>query len=369
MSNAECLKNDEARMSNLQRGCSLGHWSFDILSSFVIRNSSLLCAIAILALVAPGALADTVRTRTVAHRDVRVVGMRDGQLYFRTQAGLERSVPIDEVRGLELDKYPNLGKANEAFSKEDFAGAARLLAPIVDDPRAEDYVKVLAGAQLVAALDRSGKFLDAARRYAGLLQISTSELAKSVKPASLPAESAERNAAAERLTAELRGVTDPLARNYLQETIAALKSDAPAEAAAPAPGQPAAGLLRTNQEVDRDPIDDALAAGRHEQALTLAEEGIKGGGPLGRLLYQRGRALAGLGREEDALLSFMRVVIHYTPRSGPHYGASLVEAGKLFARRKNPTHARQLWTEAKSIYREGDEAKELDRLLAGLPAQ
>ena len=328
--------------------------------------------VSLVVLFCPLATADSIRLQNVTHKDVRVVGMREAQVFFRTPAGEERSVPLDAVLALELDKYPNLGKANEAFAKEDFAAAAKLLSPIVDEAK-DDYVRVLAGAQLVAALDRSGRFLDAARRYAKLLQIDNGRLVKSVQPVSLPAEAAERSAAADKLAQDAKATSDPLARRYLEQTVAALKSDAAAEPSGGpgAPAKPQAGLLRTTQETERDPIDDAIAAGKHEQALRLADEAIAGkAGSLPRLLHQRGLAQAALGREDDALLSHMRVVIHFTPRSGPYYGKSLVEAGKIFAQQGKTAHARQLLTEAKAILKEeAEEAKTIEELMNGLPEE
>ena len=336
---------------------------------FAIFNLQFLPAALLLALAA-NVSADSIRTRNVTHKDVRVVGLREGQLFYRAPNGDERSVPLDEVRALELDRYPNLGKANEAFAREDFEGAARLLAPLADTAQ-ENYVRVLAGAQLVGALDRSGKFLEAARRYTKLLQTDTGALVRSVRPQNLPKDAADRTAAAERLAADARGVTDPIARRYLDETVAQLKGDAsaaPVESAAP---RPQAGLLRTAGEADLDPIDDALAAAKYEQALRMTDEALKAGGSgLAKLLHQRGRAQAALGRTDDALLSYMRVVIHFSPRSGPFYGLSLLEAGKLFAEQQNAGHARQLLTEARAIYgEETAERKEIEKLLAELPAQ
>lgn len=317
----------------------------------------------------PGTLrADTLKVKTFTYSNVKVTALKDGKLYYKGSNGDERSAFLDDVGGLQLDRYPELAAADKAFEKEDFAGTAKILGPLVDKAK-EDYVKIIAGAKLVACLDRSGQFEAAALRYAKQLQIDNGELTKSVKPESMPIDAADRNKIAAKLGEALKATADPIAKDYLTKTIGQLKS----EAAAPVGGKEEglttkSNLLKTSAEARRDPIEDAIATGKAGAALdaiekTLAEEeGVQ----LSKLYYQRGMALAALDKESDALVSYLRVAVHFP--TSEYYGKSLLAAGKLYAKQKKTKQARRLLTEAQGVYgSESEEGKELAKLLASLP--
>ena len=328
--------------------------------------------VAVMVLLGAGAWAraDALKVGNRMIRDVKMVGVREGKLYYKTAQGQDRSVVLQEVQALEMDKYPDLAKGNEAFSKGDFAAAAKSLTAVVDGAK-EDYVKVLAGMQLVAALDREGRFLEAARRYAALLALDNGPLVQAAKPQNLPAEEAARTKAAESLGNDLKTTKDPVAREFLAKAVEQLKSGEGAPAPTPAAdGAPAprAGLLNTAAENAKDQVDLLIEQGKAEQALAMVEQSLKGtGGSVSKLLYQRGRAQAAMGKDDDALVSFMRVVIHYSPKTCANYDKALVEAGKVFVKKGQPKFARQVWEEALALYDpDSAQAKTVDVMIKEL---
>ncbi len=318
-------------------------------------------------LLATGGLpADTLKVRGIDYKNVKVIGMREGRLYYRTNTGDERNVALEDLQDIQLDAYPEFQAAKQAFDKGDFASAAKTFTTLSGKVK-EDYLKILVEANLVVALDRSGQFLPAAQRYVQLLKVDNGPITQSARPGKFPADPPQRSAAAEKLSELLKSTADPIAKKFLQETVEALKSDAPA----PAPtteGAPKTGLLQTADEAKQDPLELMIRGGKAEAALKAVDEQIAGeGGSISKLLYLRGLALASLGRDNDALLAFMRVVVHFTSSSSAYYGKSLTEAGKLLKKQNKTDQARKLWEEARGLYEdESDEAKALDGLLAGL---
>lgn len=326
------------------------------------------CRIAALSgiLFALPAQADTITVRGSENKNVKVIAIRQGSLYYRTARGDERNALLQDVSAIQLDQYPQLTVADKAFDEGKFEAAAKTYAPLADKAE-EEFVRVLAGVKLVAALDRAGQFDAAVARYAKLLALDNSALTQSAKPRNAPKEKDARAASAAKAQELAKTTGDPIAKQFLNETIEQLKSEAAAEPSGNLEAQ--SGLLRTREEARLDPIDLALKEGKHAQVLELTGKMLASGeGVAPRLLYQRGLALAATEKDMDAMLAFMRIAVHFPNSSYTRLG--LVEAGKLYKKQEKPAQARKVWTEAQALAdAESEEAKEIETLLASLPGK
>jgi len=164
--------------------------------------------------------------------------------------------------------------------------------------------------------------------------------------------------------AQLKATSSPTLKPLLQELSKRLASKdtsfvAPTSGVDALRGQSSAGDL----------VGQLLQAGKSEKALEVLEkkQASKSPGSLPKLYYQKGLALAKLGRNEEAALSFMRVVIHF-PKSLQR-APSLIEAGKVLRTMKRPAQASKLWQQARDGAAGRGEKKtvaEIDKLLASV---
>jgi TolA-binding protein len=342
-----------------------------------IRNASRPLTLAGVLAIAPLASADELKVNLngddVPFPKVRVTALREGLLYFQTAAGAEKSVPLEELVSMKVDKYPEYEQATAAISAKDFKKAESILAPLYKKAP-EEYMKVLAGARLVYVQDWSGRFTDAVKTYLELIQIERGPFAANVRPRNYPKTPADRAAAAKFVETVLRSSTDQLAQEQLKEILDNLKEEVDAPGSAPAnpadpsaanPGMPAPPPPPGTAQNSKDPVGDLINSKQYQKALDLIEEKKKGGGQLSTLIYQQGLAEAGLGKDLDAALSFMRVVVHF-PRSDTATNA-LVEAGKIMQKIGRNDKAKQLWIEAKDRAKDNpDLMTQIDTLLSSV---
>jgi tetratricopeptide (TPR) repeat protein len=322
-------------------------------------------AAATLALASAFAGADEIKYGGVNYPNIRILGLRDGRLIFQTAAGIESQVPLGDVESLSVNAYPELAKADAAVVEQNYAEAARQLESIVGKVQ-EDYLQVLVRAKLAMMLDRAGRPVDATKHYLMLLRINQGDLAQAAVPRKVPEDAKQRKAMADMVESELKATADVRVRELLEPVLAALKAapgDAPAMLGPANQGStPGPALLVGEAEATRDLIEEALAAGKHQQALGMVEKDLENSRlDLSKLLYQRGRAQAGVGKDMDAAISFMRVAVHF-PQS-EYAPSSLIEAAKVFKKLNRNESARAALQEARTLT--GDEAKvqEIDALL------
>lgn len=330
--------------------------------------------LAIVALVLIGAVsaqADQIKVGPpgspgIVYNNIRVTSIREGLLYFVT-AGGEQSALVENIQELKLSKYPDYEKADALLNQKDYAGAARTLDKLADSVN-EDWLKTLVMAKLVFALDRSGQFSKAMTRYLQLIQLDLSDFVINLVPQQLPTDVKVRAEAAKQLQQDMQFVAEPKVRNLLDKVLKALK-EAPGEAEPiMTPGVGGGGLVGGGAEAARDIVAEMLEQKKYDGALKIIDEQMQDPrSTLSKLFYQRGVAQAGLGQNEEAAVSFMRVIVHFRPHTTGYYLPSLIEGGKVFVKLGQSDHARALWTEAKSLTRDdAEKTKEVDQLLSGL---
>ena len=327
-------------------------------------------ALLIVAGVAAGTFADTIKIERLAYPGVTILGLQQGQVFYSVR-GTEQEVSLSRVTAIELDRYPAYAEAAEQIEAGEPASAAMKLQALKSEVR-ERRLKPLVQAKFVEALDAAGRFDQAVKEWVELATQDNSDEILRLMPDNLPADEADRKQAADTVEQRIRLLRDPLVKRSLQQLreqlLAEPEPEAPGEApttASPSVDTGADEGVEIDLATRGDPISDLIKAGKFEEALEKIESGLdRRGASLTRLLYQRGVTQAALGRDKDAALSFMRVVIHFSPRS-QWYVPALIEAGKGMRRLGKPEHARTLWSEAVA---QGDDQQEqqAQRLLDGL---
>ncbi|MBI1373973.1 MAG: hypothetical protein GC159_14720 [Phycisphaera sp.] len=310
-------------------------------------------------------LADDITVDGFEFKNIRITGLREGQLYFIGPAG-ERSADLARIKGLKLSSYPELEKADAAIAKKDYRTAAGVLEQVFKRLD-KDYLQLIVGSKLVYCLDKSDQFERALVFYVQLLSLDTSPFVQGIKPTNMPSKEAEQKALQSRVEALLRSATTLEAKQYLGEINDALKEGKKIEVD---PTTPQSGLVDA-AEARRDVVGDFIKEGKFDDALKTIDKQIDDRGvSLSKLLFQRGQALEGSGKDMDALESYMRVIVHYEPRQTDFYVPALVEAGKVFKKLGKTDHARNLWTEARKLIGDDkenrDAAKEVQDLLGSL---
>jgi hypothetical protein len=332
------------------------------------RNRSISCraaALSAMSLFGSSAIADEIKYGGINYPNVTIVGMREGRLYFEAGAG-EKNVSLDQIQAIKLDKWPDLAKADAAMDAKDYPGAAKILTGLADKVQA-DYLKALVNAKLVFALDRSGDFGSAVRQYLKLLTLDSGALATAAMPRNLPADPEVRKKLAGGFEGDLKTSADPGVHAYLEKLVAQLKAEAGTPAATPnnPAAEPAAGVLGGENEAKRDVIAEMVKAGKTEEALKAIEAQLDiEGSDMSRLYLQRGQVYEAMGKDMDALISYLRVVIHFQ-RSSSGVPAA-ISAGKILVKMNKPEKAKALWTEAKQQTADADVQKEIEGLLATL---
>lgn len=327
-----------------------------------------------LAVAAP---ADQVKIAGYWVEEVIVSGIADGQLFYTTSAGADAQRGLDQIEGLRLDRQKASTAAQEALDAGDHEAAAEALRQWYDNAH-QPWAKHWAGYQLGQVQDRLGDAESATRVYLDMVSEKADAflLQKPPLESLLKADDEQKQNIAEH--ADLLGVepgddeVGKLVKQVLDLTIVIEPDDgddtagdhdamtapraddavlpdaaAAARAAAQAAAQRARAHINKNRLVGdpaivmstqldpKDKITRALWNGKFDEALTMANQALRGdtAGRMSRLLYKRGLAQLGLAEKSGDLkmyktagISFLRVVIYY-PRSTTWRGPSWMEAG------------------------------------------
>jgi len=138
----------------------------------VRRRLTGLCLFVALVASSARATADTVFLQSgtgkpVPLEQVKVEGVQDQNIRFTTAAGVSNTKPLDHVPQIRLDNEPAFTAAEDAFAKNDWAGAADNYRKAIAGST-KDWVKDRSSMRLVEAAGKSGNFGDA---VAGFIQL------------------------------------------------------------------------------------------------------------------------------------------------------------------------------------------------------
>ncbi len=357
-------------------------------------GGTLAVVVAVLIAGAQLAHADEIKLGGFWISDIGVQGIEDGQMVYYNRVGTEFRRPLENVQGLRLSTYPQLGKAHEAIAKgNDRAALMELLG--ARQKASNKWLRHWVSHLLVGVYDRLNMPSDALDIYL-LLVIEGAPRFYLEHP---PLESLQnspseiKSALRERILMTM-DLVDPSGRESVRLLLEAIDSGSvatlgqlaldrsgspqlatitnPADASLP-DGTATNGLsqarLTLPVELDiGDTVTALLIGGQYEQALARAEKIMSNDRHhLPMRLYQRGvaqMALAQAAEDDkkylDAGLSFMSVVAYF-PTSG-FVGPSLVEAGFVHSRIGRSDTAARLYEKAATVIDAQEDPRYADRL-------
>ncbi|GMV96354.1 MAG: hypothetical protein AMXMBFR83_07200 [Phycisphaerae bacterium] len=295
--------------------------------------------------------------------DVRITGLREGLLSYRTAGGQEVSRPIEQIRYLQISGWDAFNQAERQQRDGNARSAIELyeksLAEAVDAAGLDR--RLLVRCRLIGLYDAAGRFDRAVACYLDVLEAMPA-CVDTLRPGRVPTD-AEMLRTAGDLVARAVARRDPLdpvgdALEHWRATWPDGRSatrpaddrrpDRPAVISAPAtrPTVPADDPLLAAVSAD-------LAAGAYDRAARRIAEAIKDSptSPPSEWFYWQGRAcqeLAAKGREpavhrRRAGLAFLRVVIR-SPES-PLAAECLFRAAEVCRDEGRPDRAAALLTE------------------------
>jgi len=313
-------------------------------------------AVLVVALGAPLAQADYVRTRQGIGYEGKVLGIEAGELVLES-AGAKRTIPLGEVARVEVDRYPALGKAEEAYAKgvaggpeatQAFAEAEKIYEGLLD-PRVAEWVRILVQSRLYKLYVVSGRAPKALDAYLEMARSDPALVVGLELPRPHEGDHAANQAMLKKVEAALAEAKDqPYARELERLRVALRILEGKPEEALPllepflasedAPTRRWAVLKR---------LDLLLALGRVDEA----QEGLKEAeGELGeypdQVAFYRGRLLYERGVYVDAALEFMKVPILYARKDRGRTAEAIWWAGRAMEAAKLPTE------EVVKVYRE-----------------
>ena len=286
---------------------------------------------------AVGAAADEIE-RNGQPLNVTIVGVDDGELVYRPAAGGERRIPLDEVGPLKLDADEKFFGAYELFVAEDYRGAARAFAEVVDEASAP-WIRHYAQFYLSQSLDQRGEPTDAAEAYLAIVRDGGDPYFLSKPPvASLAdANDAQRGRIRTEIMAVIEDAEGPT-RTALQGYLRVVVGDGQMPDIEPGPGDPVEGdgpdrsasavilpdeiwdLLDEDDAEERWAAVNLLIAGDPAGAIEALTPWLSNPRAMPQKLFILGRAQLAIAEETgdhddylDAGLTFMRLVVHYKP--------------------------------------------------------
>lgn len=301
--------------------------------SLVLRSATLVAVALVLSFTAVRtAVADDAKIDGLWVPNIIIDSIDEGRLIYSVQ-GQEVRRPIEEVTGLKMQVYPELGQAVDLIEADKPADALPLLRKVQTDAR-EPWLKSWVKRMLVDGNDAAGKPVDAVNLFIELSLDPTTEPTYLTNPplrSLVKTTDAQRTQLAARVKDAIERSKSVPAKASLQMIATALAtvSDAMAEGTpidittmpelGAAPSKSLTPMPRRVIEDEKDPIAGMLREGKYDEALAEADAQLsRPTATMARLLYLKGLAQLYIAERssdqtgyKDAGLSFMRVVAYF----------------------------------------------------------
>lgn len=301
------------------------------------------------------AVGDTLQYGNIPPVDVTLIGVKDGQLVYRTAAG-DKKVELAQVKAIQIDAVPDFEAGLAAFTGDKLRAAQSAFEDVYAGSR-QDWIRHYAGYYLMQVYDQRNSPVEAAQVFAKLASENADPFFLSKLPANSLAEADDnqKKRIADELNAvidQAKGKTLELLEDYLGR-VGGKKAPAPGDAQNPnGRGNPNAGggidaensavilpqgiwklAKKRNQPEGKWDAIDMLAKGRFQEASDAIQPWLSNPKDLPDVIFIKARALLALADEKqdqqlyrDAGLMFMRLVVHYNRANNPHV---LVAPAKL----------------------------------------
>ncbi|MEX0776906.1 MAG: hypothetical protein WD042_14470 [Phycisphaeraceae bacterium] len=319
------------------------------------RLFALVACLTLVGLTCPDTLwADAVKLGGFWIDDQVVQSINDGKLSYVNSAGTEAVRGLEEVQGIKLSAFPDLGKAEDLIQeKKDLSEAMRLLTAVRGNAR-QEWLRQWVDYRLVVAADLAERPVDAVRAYVTVLQANPHAFYLQQAPTTslTQIKNEQIHQAALKLVDEalprLKGPAQEAANTFREALAEAYKPEGAAGApgapggengVAGAPAEDAGGLALPKVMPANDPVAKLLKQGKYAEAIATTDRAMAAeSGTTQMRLYQKGIAqlqiALALAQEDtlretqlkDAGLSLMRVVVHFGPR-GSYVGPAMLGAG------------------------------------------
>lgn len=340
---------------------------------------ALVAALAVLALGA-SVRADNVRTRAGIGYAGKVTDLGEEGLVVNV-GGTKRSVPLADVLRIEVDDFPDLGKAEASFAEAregggkaqaQFTAAERLYKGLLAAPKAPPWMKVLVQLRLCEAYGADGRISVALDSYLAVARAQPKLVANVALPEPREGDKNNRAMLAKTEAALKDAAGKPYAPNLEAFRVALLTLEGTPEQVLP--------IVREMRKSD-DPrkrqwavlkeLEILLATGKVDEAEPLLAALAKESGDRspGTLAFWRGRILEERKEPMAAAIEFMRVPIQYAAEDRALTAEALWRAGKAMeAAKVPPAEAKVAYKEAVTGYPGTIGAERAQRELARLGA-
>jgi hypothetical protein len=349
----------------------MNHRSLRIL----LGSLGLLSAIAL----AGVARADSFKYDGFPYKDVKISGFKDGGM-AAIVGSAEKQYDLAKLESLNLVDSPKLNAAEDA--RKDPKKASALYLDAIKSINRKD-IKLLAQARAISVFEADGKYLDAVTNFLDVYQAAPTAATWELHPQTLPAAgSTLLKDSALRITEKLPAfakstdatknlksllleiytkANDPKAAALAKELnvgIAAVETPV-ASASTPQDVTPSVGAG------DLSSVEGAVNAKKWDDAITQADAllATATGDAAIKLFQLKAQAYLGLGKQEDAALSLMRIALHY-PNS-PAAPTALLQTADIQKKLKQDVAANRLYKEIVDKYPNSPQALTAKKLITG----
>ncbi len=317
------------------------------------------------------ASADSFKYDGLGYKDVKVVGLKDGQMTAALASG-ERTFEISKLEEISIDGMQKFTDA-EAARKNPAKAAALYIDAIRTINRKE--IHLLAEARSIVPLDASGKWLDAVTNFLDVYAYGPTPEAWELRPKNLPASGSKLlGESADRINSRLSSfkstdalknlktflleiytkANDPRAAKLAAElgsgTVETVPTTGAATPQTPTQETPTNTTPAATGSEDVSAVDAAIKARKYDDAIALADNLLASatGEPAITLFELKARAYQAQNKLNDASLALMRIAVFYPTNA--RASAALLQAADLQAQLKNQDAAKRLYKEVVDKY-------------------
>ena len=316
-------------------------------------------AAAVVALVAAGARADRIRTRVGIGYDGKITGVSPDGLVIEVN-GTPRSIPLADIARVEATQFPNLAKAEDAYEQglknnpQALAQAESLYRGLAASVGAPAWIRTLVQARMYKVYAESGRVPEALEAFLEMAR-NMPKLAAGLKlPEPVPDATDANKAMRDKVNAALtQGAGQPYAPELTRfKASLAITAGKPEDALKELEPLLQSPDPKVRNDAMLKQIELLLATGKKVLAAEKLDTAVQTLGPayVAETTFLRGRVLQLQGKDKEAALEFMRVVILY-PKDRNRTADALWWAGQAMEAAQAPKdEVRKVYGEAVTRY-------------------